>query len=317
MLDDDLLPGERLRDLQIFWLLAAGTEGRPRRSSRTLANELNQNRTTVYRAIQRVEEWLSSEEHQVELFTGPPRNRVLTDAGRQLAHQVSALLEDVRAVRRRLRSEPPLIRVGVSGSTAGELVLASTATMREQGSTSPFRLQLRSLAPAAVCHGIEERSIDFAVVRGAAKPVAPRTELLCPDRLCLLFRKGAELPVGVGDLSSKDDLRAVLERVPHIAYAGETEDIEQLRAALYLSRATPAVVVETRAMALAAVRAGLGICLLSLPEGQEGKLTDLLVIPVGEDTVPPASFWLVHGDGELSGVSALLAEELRSARRSR
>src|SRR5438093_314683 len=124
----DHLPRELLDDLQIFAFLAQKIRDNDANAEHHTAEEFGlNNRSTLYRKLRRLSEWLAGED--LPLLTGRGAKRRLTAAGEQCFEEAERLLPLFRSLQERIRTVPPLVTVGVTSGTAARALVRAIPTV--------------------------------------------------------------------------------------------------------------------------------------------------------------------------------------------
>lgn len=293
-------PGDLLAHLRGFDAVArAARAGRPHTFERA-ARELRVDPSVLRRRVRALVEHLGA-----PLLEGRGTRMALTEegtrleaAGRRILGAVDALPGDVSEVTVR-------VTVGCTGTVATELVPVLVAELERP----PHRLDVRArrLGSAACLRALEEGDIGVGVVRASAPPPGFSATRLCDDRLWLAVP--ARHPLAKRRTQSLDDIA----RAPLVTYSETSQTRARTMAALGPRGVRIRVEVEDGRTALAYVRLGLGVALLSRlpghpPEGRGVVVRD--VTPL----FPRLSFYVVTRARASRGAEAVAAALQRCVR---
>lgn len=270
------------------------------------AEYLNVSQPAVSQRIRHLETELG-----MELFTRSGRRVRLSAAGSVLldfAHDLDALLADLRQRLESVIPESRSVVVGASASTAGWILPALYASFYEREPLGNVRTVV--LPPLQVRTGVEHGDLDFGVVAGGHVADELVQETLLDDRLFLVSAPGNPL-ARAGRPPTADELSAQ-------AYVSAIPGTQTRRLLDEWGRrhgVVPRVVLEADSHdALAsAVKAGIGIGFVletSIAAAvADGELV-ILDVPSAPLALPLSVIY--HSERQLSGPAEALLETLRS-----
>jgi DNA-binding transcriptional LysR family regulator len=241
------------------------------------------------------------------LFEGRGNRLRLTAAGRRARVQAVRTLEAAAELALIGVEEPGLLRIACTGTILAEVLPPALRALRQAHPKLSFRIRRAGGEASRTLLANDE--VDFAVVRGPARPDGLSSVRLSEDRLWWAVRAGH-------DLAKAPRLTmASLAREPLIGYPPTSSTMRRVMSVLGPHGASPWLEVDGKSAALAYVAAGLGIAFVSAVAWVQPEREGVVARDVTAH-FEPTSFWLVWREGAaLGAMQRRFVDELQGGTR--
>lgn len=274
--------GDLLDHLRSFSVLATRIERADGAAFPRAAAELAVDVSVLRRRLATLSSYVGA-----SLVEGRGASLRLTKAGLRVRASAARALEAAAELVTSGRDDAGPLRVACTGTILAEVLPPVLRTMRDEFPRLGFRV--RRAGGEASRALLTKGDIDFAVIRGTARPEGMESRRVGADRLWLV----APAKSAIAKASRLSP--AKVAREPLVGYSATSSTMRRVLAVLGPLGASPWIEVDGKAPALSYVAAGLGVAFVSALEPQRPERAGVVARDV-TSWFAPTTFWLVwHG----------------------
>jgi DNA-binding transcriptional LysR family regulator len=276
-------PGDLLDHLRAFAQLCASVERSERAAFARTASELAVDVSVLRRRMQTLATFIGA-----PLVEGRGNRLRLTAAGIRARVQAVRTLEAAAELAVIGEDEAGPLRIACTGTILAELLPPALRALRDAYPQLSFRVRRAGAEASRALMANDE--IDFAIVRGGARPVGVASVQLAADRLWLACARGTRMA------TTRRLAMASVADEPLVGYSSASSTMKRVMAVLGPLGAAPWIEVDGKSAALAYVAAGLGIAFVSAVASSRPERTGVVLREVTAH-FEPVSFWLIWREG--------------------
>lgn len=300
MLDARAYPGDLLDHLRAFAQLCTIVERSERAAFARTATELAVDVSVLRRRMQTLATFIGA-----PLVEGRGNRLRLTATGVRARVQAVRTLEAAAELAAIRAGDAGPLRIACTGTVLAELLPPVLRALR--GAYPQLSFRIRRAGHEASRALLASDEIDFAIVRGGARPVGVASIRLAADRLWLACARATPTA------TTRRLAMASVAAEPLVGYSSASSTMKRVMAVLGPLGAAPWIEVDGKSAALAYVAAGLGIAFVSAVASEMPERTGVVLRDVTAH-FEPISFWLVWREGAaLPPMHRRFVGELRAA----